>query len=101
MEAMNRCCMKSIQMRAFFWIGFFCFGVGANLNSQNSPQAAKHENDLKIRVGVDEVRVDAVVVDMKGHPITDLTADDFEVYQDGKPPKRRFMPIYSLLSAAA
>ena len=42
------------------------------------------EDPLKIKVEVDEVRIDAVVVDGKGKQITDLTVDDFEVYQDGK-----------------
>ena len=39
-------------------------------------------NPYKILVGVSEVSLDVVVVDKKGRPITDLTADDFEVYQD-------------------
>jgi len=39
-------------------------------------------NPYKISVNVREVRLDVVVVDGKGRPITDLTADDFEVYQD-------------------
>ena len=33
-------------------------------------------------MNVSEVSLDIVVVDNKGRPITDLTADDFEVYQD-------------------
>jgi len=38
-----------------------------------------------IRLSVDEVRLDVVVVDKKGKPITDLTADDFKVFQDRLP----------------
>ncbi|HEX2252761.1 MAG TPA: VWA domain-containing protein [Thermoanaerobaculia bacterium] len=34
-------------------------------------------------VDVEVVNVEAVVVDGKGNPVTGLTADDFEVYQDG------------------
>jgi len=33
------------------------------------------------------VQVDAVVTDSKGHYVTDLTPDDFAVYDDGKPQK--------------
>ena len=39
------------------------------------------------RVSVNLVQVDAVVTDAKGHHVSDLTADDFEVTEDGKPRK--------------
>ena len=39
---------------------------------------------LVIKLSVEEVRLDAVVLDNKGSPITDLTAADFEIFQDGK-----------------
>lgn len=42
------------------------------------------EQALTIRVGVEEVRIDAVVVDRKERQITDLTKEDFEIYQDGR-----------------
>ena len=38
----------------------------------------------RFRVGVDAVRMDVVVTDKDGRLVTDLTADDFEVRQDGK-----------------
>ena len=38
-----------------------------------------------IRIDVNLVQVDAVVTDSHGHPVTDLNASDFEVFQDGKP----------------
>ncbi len=37
-----------------------------------------------IRMNVELVQVDAVVHDGKGRPVTNLTAEDFEVKQDGK-----------------
>lgn len=37
----------------------------------------------RFRVGVDVVRIDAVVTDKDGNLVTDLTADDFELRQDG------------------
>ncbi len=62
------------------------------LKGQTSPasiandleQTAKPEGNMKIRVAVDEVRIDAVVLNWRGRQITDMTADDFEIYQDGK-----------------
>jgi len=57
----------------------------------DSMQAAENASDsetaepFKIKVSVSEVRLDVVVLDKKtGNPITDLTAADFEVSQDGK-----------------
>ncbi|MBN2321689.1 MAG: VWA domain-containing protein [Acidobacteria bacterium] len=37
------------------------------------------------RVDVNLVQVDAVVTDKEGRPVTDLTAEDFIILQDGKP----------------
>ncbi|MCC6987936.1 MAG: VWA domain-containing protein, partial [Acidobacteria bacterium] len=36
------------------------------------------------RAGVNFVRVDAIVTDRQGNPVTDLTQDDFEVIEDDK-----------------
>ncbi|MDM7996205.1 MAG: VWA domain-containing protein [Acidobacteriota bacterium] len=41
------------------------------------------QEDHVIRVGVEEVRIDAVVVDGKGRQVIDLIGEEFEVYQDG------------------
>ena len=55
--------------------------------TQTSESAAESEqiDPLNIKVNVNEIRLDVVVVDGRGRPITDLTADDFEVYQDKLP----------------
>jgi hypothetical protein len=50
---------------------------------KNSNPSASLE-DFSVKIGVQEVRLDAVVVDTQGRQITDLTVDDFELYQDGK-----------------
>ena len=47
-----------------------------------SGQESNKEEDYAIRIAVEEVRIDVVVLDKKGHQITDLTAKDFVVYQD-------------------
>ena len=39
----------------------------------------------RFRVGVDAVRIDAVVTDKDGNLVTDLKAADFELRQDGEP----------------
>lgn len=37
------------------------------------------------RVEVDAIEIDAFVTDAQGNPVTDLTADDFEIFEDGRP----------------
>src|SRR5918996_1404416 len=39
------------------------------------------------RLEVNYVEVDAIVTDAAGKPVSDLTAGDFEVLEDGKPQK--------------
>jgi len=43
--------------------------------------------DVVFSVTTLRVQVDAVVTDSKGRYATDLTADDFAIYDDGKPQK--------------
>ena len=45
----------------------------------------------RFRVGVDAVRIDAVVTDRDGRIVRDLEAGDFDVRQDGKPEKVTFV----------
>lgn len=37
------------------------------------------------RTGINFVRVDVIATDRQGDPVVDLTRDDFEVFEDGKP----------------
>src|SRR5713226_1979493 len=39
------------------------------------------------RVNVSVINVDATVFDRSGKPVTNLTKDDFEIFEDGKPQK--------------
>jgi VWFA-related protein len=54
----------------------------------------------RFRVGVDAVRIDAVVTDRDGRIVSDLTADDFEVRQDGKLQKVTFAQFVPVLADA-
>src|SRR3984893_10724600 len=68
--------------------------------TQNSqPAPAQESADMPLlRVTVNLVQVDAVVTDSKGNQITNLTADDFVLLQDGKPQK---ITHFSYISTAA
>jgi VWFA-related protein len=48
-----------------------------------SPQGAGPQSTFRARV--DSVTVDAIVTDKQGKPVTDLTADDFEITENKKP----------------
>ena len=58
--------------------------------------AQERQEPPRFRVGVDAVRIDAVVVDRNGRVVRDLTADEFGIRQDGKLQKvtfAEFVPV--------
>ena len=74
-------------------LGFgFARGNLSSLSAQETRQAPR------FRVGVDAVRIDAVVTDRDGRTVADLTADDFEVRQDGKLQKVTFAEFVPVLA---
>jgi len=52
---------------------------------QIKPQ--KSDDDYVVKITTNLVQVDAVVFDKNGKPVTDLTADEVKVFEDGKPQK--------------
>ncbi len=51
---------------------------------------SQEKSDLKIRVSVNLVQVDAIVTDSHGKPVPGLTGKDFRILLDGKPQTIRF-----------
>lgn len=63
-----------------------------------SAQQPDRSDPPRFRVSVDVVRIDAVVTDREGRIVRDLTADDFEVRQNGKIQRvtfAQFVPVDS------
>lgn len=52
--------------------------------AQERPQ---QDDDDVVKISTNLVQIDAVVTDKNGNPVTNLTAADFEIRQDGKPQK--------------
>jgi VWFA-related protein len=48
-----------------------------------TPTNQQQQDEEKLVVGTNEVLLDAVIKDKKGHTVKDLKASDFEVYEDG------------------
>ena len=70
-------CLGLVFLHLHFSIGQ---DITATLPEENVSEPAE---PLRIKLSVSEVRLDVVVLDNKGKPVTDLTANDFEVFQNG------------------
>jgi len=54
---------------------------------QQPPPAPQDDEEEVVRITTNLVQMDVVVVDKKGNQVTDLRAEDFEVYEDKRPQK--------------
>jgi VWFA-related protein len=50
-----------------------------------SPPPGSQQPGVTFRTSVDRVVVDVIVIDRRGRPVADMTADDFTIQVDGKP----------------
>src|SRR5262252_4026526 len=72
------------------------FGLLLTLMTAVGALALPAQEPFKFEVDVSLVTVDVVVSDSAGRPVTTLTKDDFEVYEDGKLQEiRSFEPVDS------
>jgi VWFA-related protein len=65
------------------WLGYLLCGFFQTL-AQTNPTPPP---EPVIRISVNLVQVDAVVTDSSGRQVTNLTAVDFEIFEDGRPQK--------------
>jgi VWFA-related protein len=70
-------------------LGAATIGAGQQPAPEPPPSGAQapEQPPLTFRVEVNYVEVDAVVTDAQGNTVTNLTLDDFEVLEDGRPQK--------------
>ena len=75
--------MKYFASFAFLLLASLLLPTASMESSQEYvKQAEDAGREFIIRIGVEEVRLDAVILDGNGHQVTDLTAQDFEIRQD-------------------
>ena len=55
--------------------------------SPGATQPPTPDTQPVFRTGINTVRVDVIVTDRQGNPVTDLKLEDFEIQEDGKPQK--------------
>ena len=82
--------------RAKVWLAVLTAGLLSSTGTTGGAGQAAPSDPPRFRIAVDVVRLDAVVTDKHGKLVTDLTADDFDVHQDGRPQKIslvRWVPI--------
>ncbi|MGE5357952.1 MAG: VWA domain-containing protein [Bacteroidales bacterium] len=65
--------------------------------AQNPPQNPQQPT---FRTGINFVRVDVLISDKQGNPVTDLKRDDFEVLEDNKPQKLETFKLVDFGSVA-
>ena len=82
--------MKTGLMTQRLTVAILVAALGAALAAQQpapAPQTPADQPPVTFRVEVNYVEVDAFVTDGQGNPVSDLTANDFDVLEDGKAQK--------------
>jgi len=69
------------------WAGLFAQGTAAG-SSSNNPHPSDEQSRIKVRVEL--VNILTTVTDKKNRLVTNLTKDDFRIFEDGKPQEIRF-----------
>jgi VWFA-related protein len=86
-KSANRFSIKARNIwTGFLLLGFIAISAGQEkqAGSQNGNEAAdRTKKEYAVRIAVEEVRLDVVVLDKKGHQIPNLTDKDFMIFQDG------------------
>ena len=94
--------LPETKRRTVIFLGFIGFSVliffCPYLLPQNkeAKKEASHKNQPSYGVKVNSVVINASVTDKSGNPVTDLTAQDFRLYDDGKPQQIQTFTLESI-----
>ena len=85
--------MRWMRLAAIVAMGIFTGAIGVAqekpappAQAPAQPPAAPDQQPI-FRTGINTVRVDVIVTDRQGNPVTDLKLEDFEILEDGKAQK--------------
>ncbi|HEY8563291.1 MAG TPA: VWA domain-containing protein [Pyrinomonadaceae bacterium] len=69
-------------------LSIFCslFSLAISAQIPNPPTPENQDNEV-VKISTNLIQIDATVTDKNGIAVTNLTTDDFELLQDGKPQK--------------
>ena len=73
-----------------------CFCAYLFPQNKNTKKEASSKGHPYFGVKVNAVVINAAVTDKAGNPVTDLTAEDFKLYDDGKPQKIQTFALESI-----
>ncbi|MGE0591594.1 MAG: VWA domain-containing protein [Vicinamibacterales bacterium] len=83
-------------MRRTLVLALILLAAGVPTAQEPGPSTAQQEAPpVTFRLDVNFVELDAYVTDQAGNPVTDLTADDFEILEDGR---RQDVSTFSLVN---
>lgn len=74
-------------MKKFTFALITCLLTAISIFAQQTAPTPPADEDDVVRITTQLVQLDAIVTDDKGNHVTNLTADDFEILQDGKAQK--------------
>jgi VWFA-related protein len=79
--------MRNLHTCAKLGVALFVMGAASWLPSGTSAQAPQGPPSTTFQVEVNYVDIDTIVTDENGNFVSNLSRDDFEVLEDGKPQK--------------
>ncbi len=74
---------KALFILPFFLIFVFTFSVFSQIPTATPPSLPEIDDEL-VKISTSLIQVDITITDKKGNVVTDLKAEDFEVYENGK-----------------